>query len=333
MEFSTQSDASGDFTITFEPLPTETGVYTVGARHPIVPTAPVQDTFTLVGMLATPASQQISLAQGGSESVVYTLKNISSVPLSGVTAAVDGVPANMTVTPTVASSIEVGASAPLTLEVAATDASTPSATITVQVSSQEGASQTLTLQADVLLGSAGLSLSPSNLTVGVIPGEQTLFTLEITNIAGVTKTGFMPILPKIDWVSLVSPLEEMDLAPNETVPIVLQFLPPSDEPLTQTPLSTLLQLAYDGVTGTTIPFNVSVLDVAQGSLRIYVEDELTYLDEAKPRVAGAQVVVRDVETGAVLAETATSAAGEVTINNLPVGLVACGGAQHPTRIV
>src|SRR5262249_29643052 len=60
---SANTDADGNFTAIFKPLPGEAGDYTIGACHPGVPRADVQDTFTLLGISASPATETVQLIE------------------------------------------------------------------------------------------------------------------------------------------------------------------------------------------------------------------------------------------------------------------------------
>ncbi|MCB1128261.1 MAG: hypothetical protein KDM81_17340, partial [Verrucomicrobiae bacterium] len=51
---SALTDLNGRFTANFQPLPSEGGTYTIGAVHPGVNTAPVQDTFSILALRVTP---------------------------------------------------------------------------------------------------------------------------------------------------------------------------------------------------------------------------------------------------------------------------------------
>jgi len=92
------SDASGNFTAVFTPLPGEAGRYEVYATHPGVARVSVQDTFALLGFRPVPASQSLTMIEGTSRSVNVSLQNLADIALEGVSVEVVSKPSNLEVT-------------------------------------------------------------------------------------------------------------------------------------------------------------------------------------------------------------------------------------------
>ena len=65
---SATTDASGNFNTVFTPLPGEAGHYEIFATHPGVSTGAAQDTFSLLGFRANPASTSLTVTESFSRS-------------------------------------------------------------------------------------------------------------------------------------------------------------------------------------------------------------------------------------------------------------------------
>ena len=94
------TDANGNFSTVFTPLANEGGYYTVAAVVPGITSAPAQAQFTIVGAAFSPTPLAVTVVEGGNISVPVTLQNLSEVPLSGLTASLTGVAANLTASAT-----------------------------------------------------------------------------------------------------------------------------------------------------------------------------------------------------------------------------------------
>ena len=55
------TDANGDYSVTFQPLPDEAGEYSVTAADPGVTNPAVQAQFEIVGMTASPATANVTV--------------------------------------------------------------------------------------------------------------------------------------------------------------------------------------------------------------------------------------------------------------------------------
>ena len=93
----TTTDVSGNYSVTFQPLPDETGIYSISASFPGAPVGASQAEFTIVGLTATPANiASLSVVPGTPLTGQITLTNLDSTVLTGITATVSGGPAGLT---------------------------------------------------------------------------------------------------------------------------------------------------------------------------------------------------------------------------------------------
>jgi len=97
---SALAQANGTFDLTFRPLPSEAGVYTIGAAHPGQSEAPAQGQFTLFGREIRHArAKRWSLIESITVNGDKLLNNLGDAPLTGLIVAAMNVPSNLVVTP------------------------------------------------------------------------------------------------------------------------------------------------------------------------------------------------------------------------------------------
>ena len=75
------TDASGNYSVTFQPLPNEAGEYSVTAADPGVTNPAVQAQFEIVGMTASPATANVTVVPDTLLSGTFTLTNLSATTL------------------------------------------------------------------------------------------------------------------------------------------------------------------------------------------------------------------------------------------------------------
>jgi hypothetical protein len=307
------ADATGYFATTFTPLTNEGGQYTVGACHPGVSTAPVQDSFVIQGMLVDPAQGSLKVVEGAQSSADFTLCNLSDLPLTGLSATVAGAPSNMVVSLSVPGDRLLPGSGSVTVRctVAASDASDATVadcTLTVHLTTNEGVVADVPLAVHVAAMRSQLVADSKGLTLGVLRGGQRVVEFSITN-QGNRATGPIHVsLPSISWLSLTSaqPLASLDPGCSTTVSLLLT--PPADTPL----------MSYQGALGLVaddsdlaVPFTFRTVSTAQGQLQVTVVDEYTAFAAGAPKVAGATVTVLDAVTGEHVTAGITDSQGQI----------------------
>jgi hypothetical protein len=310
------TDANGNFTTVFQPLPGEAGHYLVGADHPQVQQDPVQDEFSLVGLRASPATVAQQLIEGTSVTGQVSLENLGDVPLSGLRATVLNVPGNLQVSVALAATLPGSGAIPLSYQITARDATVPQSTVTVHVSSAEGASVDLPLQVTVTALRPQLVTNPASLSAGVLRGQQTILTFTVTNTGGVATGPVTVALPSIAWLHLSSPSPMPSLAPGASTTVTLQL----------TPAATLALGEYRGALvlsgaglSLSVPFSFQAISEAVGDLAVTATDEYTYFVSGAPKVAGAKVTVSDPTTGALVVQGLTDASGRLLLPRLREG--------------
>ncbi len=284
---------NGDFTATFQPLPSEAGSYTVGAAHPGVAEAPVQDRFNLLGLRITPNYAQQTVLPGSVARSEFELVNLSAQPLTGITAksgAVDGL--NVIVeTP---AQLAPGASAKVTVISSVPEPRDAAGRFVVQFTSAEGAKADLTIDYVVELPQARLVATPRALETGMVRGRQTLVEFEVVNTGGADSGPLNITLPEIPWLKSATATPIPPVPPGGRVTVALQLTPDATVPLD---IYEGRIAVHNSDVGVAVPFKFRHVSDAVGDVAVSVVDELTYYGAGGPKVAGAQVVLRDPFTG------------------------------------
>ncbi|MDO8268888.1 MAG: CARDB domain-containing protein, partial [Moraxellaceae bacterium] len=314
---TTISNSMGNFTANFVPLPGEAGHYIINAGHPNVFERAEQDNFDILGMSAT-GTIAASLIPGQSTSGTVTLNNRSPVDLTSLSVVAPSLPPGLSLQTSLESSVLDGNDSVVLHYTLTADAAMGAlnGSATVQVTSAEGVSVNVPLTISVTPLRANLVANPGYVRSGMLRGEQTLVSFEVTNTGGADTGALRVELPNLEWLSLASLSSLPSLAPGERATVTLRL----------TPSETLELLRYDGniiVAGTnthvSVPFQFRAVSEASGSVQVTVTDEYTYFAEGAPNLAGATVTLTDPYTYEVIAQAVTDASGVVRFDGVPEG--------------
>ena len=314
---SALTKADGTFRTTWQPLPGEAGLYEIGATHPGVERAEIQDRFILVGMRADPAQRNFRVVEGESVSGRIRLLNLSSVPLHGLRVVVGDKPANLDLeTALGADTLEGLSELALDYTVTARDASIPGGWIPLTVTSTEGAGVDITLGVGVDALRPRLVARPDTLRAGLLRGRARTLEFVVSNQGGRESGALNVALPDVPWMSLASENPIPSLAPGASNVVAVLLTPPEDLALGK--YNGSLALAGDD-TFLNVPFDFRVMSEGKGALRVEVVDEFTYYAEGAPKVEGATVKVRDPFDYTVVASGVTGADGGFAAGDLREG--------------
>ena len=323
------TDANGNFATVFTPLPGEGGNYQVGASHPGMLEAPIQDTFAIVGMRAEPSSaatnikEQSTVICDANSPCQVSIRNLSDVPLSGIRVTAIDVPDSLEVTTESPAVLQPMQRLPLNYSIKALDPTVLSGEFRLSVSSNEAPAITIPIQFSVTPLRSQLSPSVRSLKANMLVGDQTSVEFTVTNAGGKETGPLTVLLPTgAPWLTLASPELMASIPPGESANVTLLL----------TPAEALALTAYRGtmiVRGDEgeirMPFNFRASSDETGDLAITVVDEYFYFAEDSPTVEGATVVLKDAITGETLissddfvpAEVATD--GEIVAAAMPDG--------------
>jgi len=330
------TDANGRFTATFQPLPGEAGRYEIGADHPGVSEAKVQDTFTLLGIRTTPRDSVLRVSEGATLSSSIRIENLSDLPLNQLAATVTEKPANLQVTLALKDTTLLGSGeTSLELTATATDTSITQSGVIIRLSNPDGVTADVRLPVVIELLRPRLVADPSSLLAGMKRGAQSSVQFKLTNTGGAPSGDLKILPPAIPWLTVASGGQIPSLAPGAETTVTLVLTPPADLPLGEHQGSIVIS---GDATSVTVPFNFRSLSEAVGDLKISAVDEYTYYAEGSPPVTGASVTVTDELTGKVVASGLTDARGELIIRNLTeayyrIEARADGHADHRSTIL
>ncbi|KQP20290.1 LamG-like jellyroll fold domain-containing protein [Pseudorhodoferax sp. Leaf265] len=314
------TDASGKFSVDFVPLPGEAGIFEIGAGFTGDKDFTVQDSFKL---LAIEASVPYIRAMGTNETPLegsFVLENMGNVPLTGLTAAVEGLASNFQFeVVNLATSLAGDGSVTVNWRLTGhgiTDQLVASKGMLV-LTTAEGATERLVLDLACIPQTPKLVATPGYLAQGMLMGRQTLVSFEVTN-QGAADTGPVTVqLPDFPWLKLVSPAVIDNIAAGGKATVTVALSPTEDN-------ADLIR--YDGnialnarLGGLAMPFQFRAVSEAKGEMRVSVEDQLTYYAEGAPKVAGATVTLTDPYTFDVVATATTDASGTVLLTGVPEG--------------
>ncbi len=305
--FQAVTDASGNYTLTFQPLPGEGGHYQVAAAHPGVVNPPFQDEFSLLALkAATP--QTVRLLEGENVSSMVAVQNLADVELTGLTATLISGPTNITILPSLAVTTVPGdGTFMLSYTVAAPNGVSGNGQFRIRVESAQGAATEVTVPAIIEAKRARLVAYPSSLHTGMKRGVQRFVEFAVTNVGGLATGPMQLLIPALPWLSIASGNQMPALAPGEGVSISLLLNPATN--LALGPYTGTLALNASNAV-LSIPYTFISLSDSLGALRIVSVDEFTYYAEGAPKVSNAVVRITDAITGTVI-NTNTGPTGEL----------------------
>jgi subtilase family serine protease len=314
---STQIRAGNTFSDRFIPLPGEAGQYTIAAAHPQQPVATAQDTFTILGMNATPDNLDLKLAEGSSVTGQLLIENPSDLPLDNLVASLPGLPTNLLATVSLSTNFLDGfAQMTLGYAIAALDATVPQLSFQIRLTNNAGALLVLPVQVTVEPHRPRLVAYPGELLAGMLRGGQRVLEFELVNEGGAESGPINAALPDVPWVQLGVTNPIPSLAPGQTNRVTLLLTPPAN--LVLGPYTGQIAFMGQGVT-LLLPFTFRAVSEARGDLKIVAEDEYTYYAVGLPHLTNATVTVRDPYSHLEMFRGVTDAQGEWSAAQLAEG--------------
>jgi hypothetical protein len=311
---SALTDSLGYFNLTWQPLPGEAGLYRIFATHPGVPSAPVQDEFRLVGMRADPPGAAFSVIEGQVRASSVVIENLSDLPLTGVAASVVSAPAGLQVDVGLSGNGVISGEGTAVLSYSVSPASAQaSGQVILRVASAQGAVVDVALAVSVEALRPRLVARPGSLEAGMARGGQTSVEFLLVNEGGVASGPITVALPPAPWIALAMSNPLPSLPPGGSNVVTLLLTPAAD--LTLGAYAGSLALNGDNAY-LALPFNFRALSEAKGDLRVTAVDELTYYAEGAPKLARANVVVRDAVTRTNVAVGLTDTNGQFFVPQL-----------------
>ena len=317
------TNAQGAFSYEFTPMEYQTGHFIVGACYPGEDASTEMAAFNVYGLRRADYSYISSeIIVGETHKGNIVLQNPGVLDLSVVQATIlskpDNIDVNLTMPPYIVADGEVALKYELT-------ANSPSPKkqweeVKVLISSAEGANLPVTLYYYAQMAGAQLKAIDGNLPLTEVYATMQKDTprdypLMVTNV-GRGHTGKITLsLPKC----ITSPMGQTlsCLEAGDTAIIMLRFVPTDDMQL-NVPVTGMFSVDVENGEGFSMNFSVTPQSSEWGTMLIDVTDELTYYTSEAPHVEGAEVVVRNPVTEALVTQGKTDAKGHFSVN-LPEG--------------
>ncbi len=309
--------SSGNYSVTFQPLPDEAGNYSVTAADPGVTNPPVQATFAIVGMTASPATGNVTIVPNTPLTGSFTLTNLSDVTLTGLTATSSGAPSGVTVQLTTPSQIAGDGTATLGYSLDDTGTTAASGVVTIALATTQGAVLNILVGVTVRPLAPTLAANPAYLDSGMVVGSQSLLSFTVVNNGSAPSGDLAISLPATSYMTLASPATVPSLAPGASTTVTVELTPPSGLPLGEYTGS----IAVSGSgTGISVPFTLMATTSATGAVHVLVDDDYTFDEAGSPHVQGATVnLLNPYDNTDVVASGTTDASGAITFTNIKAG--------------
>ncbi|MCO5051617.1 MAG: Ig-like domain-containing protein [Verrucomicrobiae bacterium] len=315
--FQVTSDATGNFTYTFQPLANEVGYYTASADHPNVTNQTTQASFALLGMAALPDRLAPQLLPNTPVTGSVLLTNRTGYALTDLTVTQPDLGTNLSVAFTFTNhvlppygvmTVDYTLNSPLTQAAQANFAAT--------FTSAEGAALALPLYVKIVPTFAQLVATPAYLERGMVRGEQTVVAFTIANTGGSASGDLTVQLPDLPWLSLGSTANIPSIPAGSNAVVTLLLNPATD--LTLGLYNGNIAVANENV-GVRVPYQFRAVSSGIGDLVVNVTDDYTYYVAGEPKVTNALVVVRDPFTGGIIAQTNSGPTGTAQFSALTEG--------------
>ncbi|MBI3819718.1 MAG: hypothetical protein HY286_13565 [Planctomycetes bacterium] len=325
------TDAQGNFSTSFTPLPNEAGHYIIFADHPAVfeDLESPQGSFDLIGLRFVPAKVIDVVGENASKTTEIKLQNLGDTAvlnISGVFNSTNGTVSGSADLPTMLGPLEE-----VTISYSLSAATAPSSQdkpipanvdVSCDVLGVSTKASSLPIQLYITPATPNLIVktggfgSASN-PVAILKGAQKVSSVIITNAGGAPAkdvTIFAPCIPNPDCqpnadcttnsfdcpsgllFNLITPVDVGDIPPGESRAIELS-LNPSNAAIPGTTYDTTVNLLYNNSSVLTIPVDLKVTSDQKGAVTVRVEDEFTYYGKD----GGNNVITYDTGMGPLVA--------------------------------
>jgi len=320
-ELKAKTNVSGDYTVDFVPVASESGHYIIGACFPKQNLSNEQDNFDIPGLKRESNANIIwEMKLGQTITGKIAIKNTSEASLNKLVISSDDLPLGCEIKFDTIAVLSGNQSKEFSFTLKANELTNGSdyEKIEFQVKSSEGITTGVTAYYYCQALQAQLKTDPASINTTMTKGKSRIYELSLFN-NGAGESGKISItLPNVDWMTLVSPSEIANLSAQDTTTVIISLKPTADTPL-NTPISGSIALNCANGTGLSLPYRIEAVSEEKGGIKIDVIDEYTYYTEAKPHVKNAHVVVRHPFSGAIVAEGFTGDNGIFQVGSLPEG--------------
>ncbi len=332
-----RTGTDGAFTAVFTPSAGEAGHYGAGACYPGSASGAVQDEFDVLGLRRASAENVIwDIALGDAETRTVTLRNMSGVALTGLSAAFSGVPKECGLSWELPSTLAGHGSAAFKITATATGLTeqVQYEKFSVRVSSAEGVALEFPLYFHAQTQKAYLRASPGSIDTTMAVGHERYIDVTVFNDGKGESGAVSATATDVPWLKVVDGGHAENLASGESMTVTLLLCPSVTDGLALTRPLTGGDLVVNCINGQgcRVPLKFTPTSEATGNLRVTAMDDNTYRLASAPNLSGASVRVSNRYTDATVAIGTTGPDGTWAAEGLPEGTyrVTVTAANHET---
>ena len=315
------TDNSGQFSAIFEPMPSESGYYTVNSGRVGNHSTAVHDDFNIPG-IAVVTSDYILCAvtqdQPRTDSIL--IRNKSNLSLSNIQVSPISTPdgASFSFMP-----LSLGGLEENWLVYTVTGFSLTQGNYyeeaKLKATSSEGAEMNLSIWYYCMEPRGVLDVMPKSLVTTMTKGKSKIVDVMLTNNGtGATGNIFLD-LPNVEWMTVVGNDTLPSLAVNDTAYFSLRFSPCDEIPLVQYSGTIAINSERGDAVG--LPYTITAVSDSTGMFVIDVTDDYTWNTNNGngPHLEGAEVTLKGYYSLETVAQGYTDVNGIFQVDNLPEG--------------
>lgn len=306
------TDAQGAFSYEWQLYNRQSGHFVLGACYPGEGLTTEMASFDVYGLRRTENSIiTCDVIYGDTANGTITLANPGNLGLTGAKVEMVSVPESCEPLMTIPETIGAGQTVQLTYALKAVSLTSENKweEVKARVTTNEGATLDLTLYFYGRNAVGKLVASTQRIVTTMAKDKAREYTIQVTNI-GRGNTGKITLaLPA--FIKSLAGNSLPSIAQNDTLTIPLSFNPTADMQL-NVPVTGQIGINCENGDGTPVSFSITPVSDQTGTLVIDVCDEYTYYTNEAPHVEGAEVVVRNPVTGALVTQGLTDSNGLFT---------------------
>lgn len=310
--FEVETASDGKFSADYTPLKGQDGRFSYGVCWPGEDLRKAMGGFDIYGLRRSlpggSTYSRIETRTGDPETISMTLRNPSSLPLTGLSARLEDQPDNVEVQIVCPESLAAGQAAEVTVRLTGIEPSPGKGwqKMTLSISTDQGAESRTSVyyHCKSQRGVLETDVTAINTTMSIHKGKD--YTVRLSN-SGKGETGRIRLsLP--EWIRPSVAAELPSLSPGESVSVPLKFIP-DDRMILNFPVKSSIVFSCDNGSFARINVEVEPVSEEKGTLTLDACDNYTYYTPEAPHLKDAVVTIKHPATGAVLAEGKTGADG------------------------
>ena len=325
------SDANGQFNATFEPMPMESGYYTVNSGTVGNNSTEVHDAFDILGMNVVENTLEdmtvvnsnwilCNVIQNVPKTGHILIRNRNSFALTNIQVSVLSAPegAEFTFTPMAIAGLNDGYLEYTALGTVLTPGNAYQE-VRLKVTCDQGAEALFTMWYYCEEARGILDISPTALNTTMTRGMSKTIDVTLTN-NGQAATGAITVnLPNESWLSVVGGTTLTSIGVNESATFTLRFSPDNTVPLAEFTGNIVVNCEHG--TSVNLPYTITAVSEEKGTLVVDVTDEFTTNtnDGNGPHVEGAEVTLKGYYSHEIVANGFTDADGLFTVEDVNEG--------------